>query len=250
MPTETDTDREQAFQVSTAWSKGPKFNNLIPYPGTPIYNDLKNSDRIHISKNWTNFNSTLTITSSIFDKTPLPYVPESTSEFALKRVIMRDNLRSYLRLSSVFEILTGGGGSGSFHRLDPHWYCKPKEIAFVVKVGTIVMTNFIIALLPLALTEPIMNFLNPAMKSRPSVKGYDNSSYVPSGWDKELGISKRKDMKKALVELEETGSFSLKMSVEEKEERLQLNNTTVADSPRHQAPPLPQLIQLESSLKN
>ena len=39
-------------------------------------------------------------------------------------------------------------------------------------------------------------------------------------------------------------------SEEEKEERLQLNNTTVADCPRHQAPALPQLIQLEASLKN
>src|SRR5207245_2769897 len=90
LPTEASTDRQTSYRVvQRARVEASKYNNLIPYPGTPIYSDLKRSDRVHVAAGWSNFNSTLSVTRSIFDRTPLPYVPETTSEFELKRDIIK-----------------------------------------------------------------------------------------------------------------------------------------------------------------
>ena len=76
LPTETSQERDISYRVvQDARVQASKYNNLIPYPGTPIYNDLKVTDRIHVEPGWANFNSTLSVTRSVFDKTPLPYVP-------------------------------------------------------------------------------------------------------------------------------------------------------------------------------
>ena len=59
---------------------------------------------MYIAPNWSNFNSVLSMTRSIFDKTPLPYVPETCSEFRLKRDIIRYNLKSYVTWNSIAGI--------------------------------------------------------------------------------------------------------------------------------------------------
>ena len=82
LPTETHEDRDESFKiVQSMGTKESKYNNLIPYPGTPMYKSLKSNNRVHVEPAWANFNSTLSVTRSIFDKTPLPYVPETASEF-------------------------------------------------------------------------------------------------------------------------------------------------------------------------
>src|SRR5205814_10650160 len=102
LPTETRDDRETSYRVVQDMNvQASKYNNLIPYPGTPIYNDLKDTDRIHVAPGWSNFNSTLSVTRSIFDKTPLPYVPETTSEFELKRDIIKYNMRTFVTLRAL-----------------------------------------------------------------------------------------------------------------------------------------------------
>ena len=77
LPTETALDRKNSYEVvQSAKLQATKYNNLIPYPGTPLWNELKDSDRLVVTKDWRNFNSVLSMTTSIFDKTPLHYVPE------------------------------------------------------------------------------------------------------------------------------------------------------------------------------
>ena len=105
-PTETAADRYETFKlIRKSGAAGTKFNNMIPYPGTPIYNEVKNSGRVVITKNWGNFNSVLAMTSSIFDKTPLPYVPETCSEWELKRDIIYYNLKCNLNFKLAASIL-------------------------------------------------------------------------------------------------------------------------------------------------
>jgi radical SAM superfamily enzyme YgiQ (UPF0313 family) len=211
LPTETLAERETSYRVvQSARVEASKYNNLIPYPGTPIFNDLKSSDRIHIEPGWANFNSTLSVTRSIFDRTPLPYVPETTSEFELKRDIIKYNMKTYFAPRALMAILLGKKGPG-WYRLPPRWYLKPPEMYHVARIGVTTAVNMAVAFLPLALTEPIMNALNPAMRRRPRVRDYSPDSFHPSQWDKDTAKQKTLVLKAALEERRATGRITIEM---------------------------------------
>lgn len=183
-PTETREERWASFRLARSLkAHAPKFNNLIPYPGTPIYTDLKESDRVHFGKNWYNFNSTLSGTTSIFGRTPLAYVPETVSEFELKRDILLFNMLTNLTWRNLRNIITRKGEL-SWVQLPKHWYVKPKELYNVSVIAFHALVNMFVILLPLAITEPIMNALNPAMRARPRIKDFNTEGYKPTHWDK------------------------------------------------------------------
>lgn len=200
LPTETKEDRETSSRVvQSANVEASKYNNLIPYPGTPMFDSVKNGDRIHIEPSWSNFNSSLSVTRSIFDKTPIPYVPETTSEYELKRDIIKYNIKAYLNLRALLAIFRGRKGPG-WYALPKRWYFKPRELYEMAKIGVIVLVNMTIASLPLAVTEPIMNALNPAMKRRPRVAGYKSEEFHVSNWDLTAAVKKSALLKAAREE--------------------------------------------------
>lgn len=211
LPTETAAERATSFRVvQGARVQASKYNNLIPYPGTPIFSDLKDSGRIHIEPGWSNFNSTLSVTRSIFDRTPLPYVPETTSEFELKRDIIKYNMKTYVTPRAVLAILLGKKGPG-WYQLPARWYLKPRELYHVARIGANVLLNMAVAFLPLGITEPVMNWLNPAMKARPRIDGYDASVFNASHWDKDSAKQKTAGLKAAQEERKATGRVSIEL---------------------------------------
>ena len=107
----------------------------------------KNTPQIHVKKNWQNFNSTLAGTSSLFSTTPLPYVPENTTPWQLKRDIIKANYGFYFRPKQMFDLLLGRG-NGSFVELPQRWYFKPKEIYQILKLGSTIFGNYLVSLLP------------------------------------------------------------------------------------------------------
>jgi anaerobic magnesium-protoporphyrin IX monomethyl ester cyclase len=209
LPTETSEDREHSFEVvRDAGVVATKYNNLIPYPGTPMWNELKDSGRVVVTEDWRNFNSVLAMTSSIFDKTPLPYVPETCSEWQLKRDIIMYNLRSYVNLKSIAAIFGHTKGIGWF-MLPPKWYLKPRELFEVGKIGLHVMINLIITSLPLSMSEFFMTALNPAMKKRSRIPNYDPASYQTCDWDEDETKNLIIRLKKAREERKTTGTFNV-----------------------------------------
>lgn len=209
LPTELADDRLKTFQiVQEANVVGSKYNNLIPYPGTPLYRELEKSGRIVATENWANFNSVLAMTSSIFDKTPLPYVPETCSEFGLKREITQYNLRSFINWKSIAAVFGHSKGLGWF-MLPRKWYTKPREVYEILKIGVQVSVNICVAFLPLRMIEPIMIALNPALKSRPIIPEYDPATYVTIDWDQTETKSITTRLKKARDEKKETGLFNV-----------------------------------------
>jgi len=148
LPTETHEDRMASLKFVREWGfRFTKFNNLIPYPGTKTYNEVKNTPNLQVEEDWSNFNSTLTATRSIFDKTPLPYVPVGTSAWQLKRDIIYCNYSFYLSPRTVLDILLRKGGPG-FVMLPPRWFLRPKEVLRIFKLGMTSLVNFAVALLP------------------------------------------------------------------------------------------------------
>ena len=210
LPTETDADRQLSFDiVRSAGLQTTKYNNLIPYPGTPLWTELKDSGRVVRTKDWGNFDSVLAMTTSIFDKTPLPYVPETCSEWQLKRDIIRYNLKSFVNRKSIAAILGHTKGIGWF-MLPEKWYLKPRELYEMAKIGVHLVTNIIMTSLPLKVSEIIMQALNPQLKERPRIENYDADTYKTVEWEK-VNITRKRDMlRKARIEREKTGKFSVK----------------------------------------
>jgi anaerobic magnesium-protoporphyrin IX monomethyl ester cyclase len=180
LPSEMAKEREETYKLVQSLNvQMSKYNNLIPYPGTPLYTDLKMSPRVKILPGWSNFNSTLSATRSIFDKTPLPYVPETMGEFELKRDIIRYNFRTVITWNTMLAIFTRQKGVG-WVSLPEKWYLKPTELYHVARVGLNVAINLMIAYLPLWITQPLMHASNPALKERMPVPM--EKEYVSVGW--------------------------------------------------------------------
>ena len=148
LPTETRADRMESLKFVKEWGfRFTKFNNLIPYPGTKTYNEVKHTPNLLRTEDWGNFNSTLTATRSIFDDTPVPYVPAGTSAWQLKRDIHRCNYSFYLSPRTILDVLMRKGGPG-FVMLPAKWYLNPKEVLHIAKLGFTSFANFGMALLP------------------------------------------------------------------------------------------------------
>ncbi len=220
LPTETSSDREESFNVvQSANVSATKYNNLIPYPGTPLFKELEESGRVVKTKNWANFNSVLAMTHSIFDKTPLPYVPDTCSEFELKREIIRYNLKSFVNWKSVAAVFGHTKGLGWF-MLPKRWYTKPRELFEFGKIGVHLAVNIFISFLPLWATEWFMNMLNPEMRKRPRIIGYDADTYKIIDWDKIETKNITVRLKEARDERNATGKFNILMGGAEKDSEL------------------------------
>jgi hypothetical protein len=111
-------------------------------------------------------------------------------------------------------ILLGKKGPGWYH-LPERWYLRPRELYHVGRIGVNVLVNMAVSILPLAITEPIMNWLNPAMKRRPRVKGYDGATFNASQWDKETAKQKTVVLKAAQEERRATGRVTIQLPVVE-----------------------------------
>lgn len=75
------------------------------------------------------------------------------------------------------------------------------------------MINMAVAFLPLAMSEPIMNTLNPAMKRRPRIADYDPDTFHASQWDKDTARRKTEILKTAQEERKTTGRITVTLPV-------------------------------------
>lgn len=180
-PTETHADR--VATVKLANSLKPtfiKYNNLMPYPGTPIYEDVKNTPRMNKVGHWENFTSALSeMGLPLTNRKPLPYVPETSSEWELTRDVIRYNLMSTLRPKVLWGVLTRKHGPGWF-KLQAQWYFHPSDWFHILRLASILLGNLVISFLPIFLFEWVINRMNPRLQRRIPAK--QRALYVPSGW--------------------------------------------------------------------
>lgn len=180
-PTETHADRVSTVQCANRLKPTfIKYNNLMPYPGTPIYEDVKGSSRMNKEGYWENFTSALAeMGLPLVHRRPLPYVPETSSEWELTRDVIRYNLLSMLRPQVLWAVLTRQHGPGWF-KLRAQWYFHPAEWVHVLGLASVLLGNFVVSFLPLTFFEGLINRLNPKLQRRVPLK--QRPVYLPSGW--------------------------------------------------------------------
>ncbi len=122
-PTETFDERFKALTMSLDIGiDRARFNNATPYPGTEMYNMVKNE--LSVEAGWVNFSSAGAVTAGIRRKHPLPYVPEGCTVNELEGTVLLANLLFYLNFSSLKKLFNPQqGGSGK-------WFEVPKGKLF------------------------------------------------------------------------------------------------------------------------
>ncbi len=200
LPTETHEDRMASYRLTQEIGlQYTKFNNLIPYPGTKLYKEVKDTPGIHVEPFWTNFNSTLTATRSLFNPSPLPYVPEGTTAWELKRDIFRSNMAFYFTPRTILNVLKGQKGP-AFVKLPPRWYFKPREIFEMTKLVFILLSNWGAALLPIPIGEGLYTSVMAVRTwlTRDRVKEFNLPEAI-DGTMREIQIDRAHRRKQALV---------------------------------------------------
>ena len=166
-PGETKEDRDESYRVASETDVGfIKFNNLIPYPGTVIYDTAQKEGALHILPGWRNFNSTLSITRSIFNTMPLAYVPKGTTEFELKRDIVRRNLQYYFQWKLIKKIMVRDKGVG-WIELPPNWFLKPREVFALTGMALVLGTNLLFSLLPAWIGNALFSLVKRGTSAKP-----------------------------------------------------------------------------------
>jgi anaerobic magnesium-protoporphyrin IX monomethyl ester cyclase len=78
-----------------------KFNNIVPYPGTELYNQNYQS-RINFNyPDYGNFNSQIAIIHPFYKKIPYPLIPNNSSDRQIESEIILSYLKFYLRFSVI-----------------------------------------------------------------------------------------------------------------------------------------------------
>ena len=129
-PDETDEERRACFDMARMLDLDvARFNNATPYPGTALYDWVKDDPGFNPGKRWENMNTVGALVSHPFKKPqPLSYVPSTITESQLRRVVVRYNFFYSLRPKLVWRIIKNGVNLGGHFSLPEKWYLNPKEI--------------------------------------------------------------------------------------------------------------------------
>lgn len=135
LPTETFDDRFKAFSLATDLGiDRARFNNATPYPGTKLYEMVK--DKIKIEDGWINFSSASAVTAGIMKKYSLPYVPEGCTEKELEGTILLANLLFYLNLTNLKNLFNPKqSGSGKWFEVSKEKLLSPVTLFELLLLG-------------------------------------------------------------------------------------------------------------------
>lgn len=107
LPNETKKDRTDCvdFAISNKIDLA-KFNNVVPYPGTQMYDDLIAENKLNVLPDYCNFNSQEVLVRPIFKKRNFPYVPDNTNVYGIEKEIIFAYFRYYFRFRVFYKMLT------------------------------------------------------------------------------------------------------------------------------------------------
>ena len=110
IPGETRDERRRSLKYAIRLPiDNARFNVIVPYPGTKLYEIAKKEGRLNVKEGYYNFN----VQYYLFGD-ELPYVPEGTNRYELIFDTMWANMRYYLRwrtLTRMKKSTTTGGGT-------------------------------------------------------------------------------------------------------------------------------------------
>jgi len=148
-PTETAQDRWDAIKMVYALPlDSVRFNILTPYPGTPLFDQIKAEGTCRIAPEWANFS-----VQYMWKGSDLPYIPEGTNSYILMFTTMFANLAYYLRPSGIKRMLTSKVAGGNVIILPKGWIASGYAFS-VARIAIYLLRRFCVVAVMAALTAP------------------------------------------------------------------------------------------------
>lgn len=106
LPNEHKKDRKACVDFSIKHNIDVvKFNNIVPYPGTSMYEKYKYTSKIRTSLNYENYNSQMVLVRPFWEKCVFPFKPDNTPDYILKNEILWSYLRFFIRYNMLKSVL-------------------------------------------------------------------------------------------------------------------------------------------------
>jgi len=124
LPTETRKDRWRTVKlVRSLPLASARFNTLVPYPGTPAFDQLNREGKVLIKKDWANF-----AVQYMWEGDDIPYVPDGNSRYELIFDTMFANLSFYISFSGIMKLVKSPFAGGNVVKLSERWYFSPRTM--------------------------------------------------------------------------------------------------------------------------
>lgn len=139
LPGETSKDRWEAMRlVDKMPLSSVRFNTLTPYPGTPVYEMLKDRGEVVRKADWENF-----AVQYMWEGDELPYVPKGNSRYQLMFDTMFANLSFYLSPNGIRRMLRSSFAGGNVINMSDRWYLSPAKIWRMARLVLFLVTRFL-----------------------------------------------------------------------------------------------------------
>ena len=139
LPTETRKDRWHTMKlVRSLPLASARFNTLVPYPGTPAFDQLNREGKVLIKKDWANF-----AVQYMWEGDDIPYVPDGNNRYELMFDTMFANLSFYLSFSGIMRLIKSPVAGGNVIKLSEKWYLSPVEVKKMIDVFSYLSFRFI-----------------------------------------------------------------------------------------------------------
>lgn len=139
LPTETRSDRWSAIKtVGSLPLSSVRFNTIVPYPGTPMYEEMNRQGKILIKKDWENF-----AVQYMWEGDDLPYVPDGNNRYELLFDTMFANFSFYFSIKGLKRMIKSSFAGGNVIQLKSKWYLHPKTIYRLLRVFLYLARRFV-----------------------------------------------------------------------------------------------------------
>jgi radical SAM superfamily enzyme YgiQ (UPF0313 family) len=143
LPNETKNDR--AACVDFALNNKidlVKFNNVVPYPGTQMFDDLILENKLNALADYSNFNSQEVLVRPIFTKRNFPYVPDNTTVYGVEKEIFFAYFRYYFRIKVLVKMLLQSNWGDAILSSGDSFVSKVKKIPSLLLLLTDISIKF------------------------------------------------------------------------------------------------------------
>lgn len=146
LPGETRKDRRDAIRIINSLPLSTvRFNTLIPYPGTPAFDELNKAGKLYIKENWSNF-----AVQYMWESDDIPYVPDTSNRYELLFDTMYANLSFYLNPRGLWRMLKSSFAGGNVISLKKGWYFSLKTHFRLLRLFLYLSRRFIIVTFKMA----------------------------------------------------------------------------------------------------
>lgn len=145
LPGEKHEDRMRCIELNSEMGLDiVRYNNIIPYPGTEMYEQAKKENRLTVQGLYENFMAVSAITENPFNKVPLAYVSLGNTEAQIKRDVLLASFIAYLNIPKMLKTIGGSSSKeAKWFNIGNDFFEFMSKVPALAYLGTMFFIKFI-----------------------------------------------------------------------------------------------------------